>query len=119
MVGFANPLFYSYGSGGNGVNLAASGLNQITAPTTPTAVLRGYAANLNEARVVTINSVPFNFTTAPYGFEVCPLTICEGINDVYNFVSLSPAVYAPETPPGYNDVTGLGVPYVPKLIQEE
>jgi hypothetical protein len=23
------------------------------------------------------------------------------------------------TPAGYNDVTGLGVPYVPKLIKEE
>ena len=44
--------------------------------------------------------------------------ICEGVNEVWNYTSLSSASIPP-TPAGYNDVTGLGVPYVPKLINEE
>jgi len=117
LVGFANPLLYSAGSRGNGVNFNEP-LNQIVAPTENVSVLRGYAANLNEARVVTINSVPFLITTAPYALEVCGLPICLGQNDVFNYTSLSSAS-VPPTPAGYNDVTGLGVPYVPKLINEE
>jgi subtilase family serine protease len=117
LVGFANPLLYSAGSRGNGVEFNQA-LNQIVAPTENVSVLRGYAANLNEARVVTISSVPFLIVTAPYALEVCGLPICLGINDVWNFTSLSQASF-PVTPAGYNDVTGLGVPYVPKLIKEE
>ncbi len=71
------------------------------------AVLRGYASNLNEARVVTINSVPFNITTTPFALEVCGAAVCEGINDVFNYVT-----------PGYDDVTGLGVPYLPLLVNQ-
>jgi hypothetical protein len=88
------------------------------APPEPVSVLRGYAANLHEMRVVTINSVPFNITIAPYALFVCGLPVCLGINDVWNYTSLSSASFPP-TPAGYNDVTGLGVPYVPKLINEE
>jgi len=117
LVGFANPLLYSVGSRGNGVEFNQA-LNQIVAPTEAVSVLRGYAANLNEARVVTISSVPFLIVTAPYAIEVCGLPICLGIDDVWNFTSLSQASF-PVTPAGYNDVTGLGVPYVPKLIHEE
>jgi subtilase family serine protease len=116
LVGFANPMLYSNGSHGNGVDLSSGGLNQIVAPSHPVSLLRGYAANLAEARLVTVNSVPFLITTAPYALEVCSLAICEGLDDVFNFTSLS--TYG-GTPAGYNDVTGLGVPYVPKLIQEE
>jgi subtilase family serine protease len=116
LVGFANPMLYSNGSHGNGVDLFSGGLNQIVAPSHPVSLLRGYAANLAEARLVTVNSVPFLITTAPYALEVCSLAICEGLNDVFNFTSLS--AYG-GTPAGYNDVTGLGVPYVPKLIHEE
>jgi hypothetical protein len=68
-------------------------------------------------RVVTVNSVPFLLVTAPYGLEVCGLPLCLGINEVWNYTSLSPAAIPP-TPAGYNDVTGLGVPWVPKLINE-
>ena len=118
LVGFANPLLYSVGSRGNGVELTTAALNQIVAPAEPESVLRGYAADLNEARVVTVNSVPFLITRAPYALEVCGLTICQGLNDVFNYTSLSSASMPP-TPAGYNDVTGLGVPYVPKLINEE
>jgi subtilase family serine protease len=112
-VGFANPLFYSIGSQGNGVNFNEP-INQIVAPSEPVAVLRGYAANLEEARVVTINSVPSLISTnTPFALEVCGIAICEGIDDVFNYVSLSSY---DATPAGYNDVTGLGVPYLPELV---
>ena len=71
LVGFANPLLYSVGSRGNGVNLTTAPLNQIMAPREPVSLLRGYANDLTELRVVTINSVPFNITTAPYALFVC------------------------------------------------
>jgi len=58
LVGFANPLLYSVGSQSNGT-FYKDAINQIIAPTTPVALLRGYAVDLNEARVVTVNSVPF------------------------------------------------------------
>jgi subtilase family serine protease len=114
-VGFANPWLYSVGSEGNGVSLH-SAINQIIAPTEPVALLRGYAANLNEARVVTVNSVPFNIQTVPYGIFTCGIPICLGVDDVFNYTSESTAG---GTGKGYNDVTGLGVPWVPKLINEE
>jgi subtilase family serine protease len=114
LVGFANPLLYFIGSESNGTYLGDA-INEIIAPTTPVALLRGYEANLNEVRVVTVNSVPFLIITAPYALEVCGLPLCLGINDVWNYTSLSPAALPP-TPRGYNDVTGLGVPWVPKLI---
>jgi subtilase family serine protease len=117
LVGFANPLLYSIGSRGNGTSFNQA-LNQIVAPTENVSVLRGYASDLNEARVVTINSVPFVITSTPYALEVCGLPICLGLNDVFNYTSLSTAS-VPATPAGYNDVTGLGVPYLPKLIGEE
>lgn len=114
-VGFANPWLYSVGSEGNGVGLHDA-INQIIAPKEPTALIRSYASNLNEARVVTVNSVPFNILTAPYGIITCGIAICEGVDEVFNYTSESTAG---GTGPGYNDVTGLGVPWVPKLIYEE
>ncbi|GAC1306117.1 MAG: S53 family peptidase [Steroidobacteraceae bacterium] len=116
-VGFANPLLYSVGSRGNGVDFNQA-LNQIVAPAEPVSLLRGYAANLSAARVVTLNSVPYLISTAPYALLVCGLPVCLGINDVYNYTSLAAAA-VPPTPAGYNDVTGLGVPYLPKLINAE
>jgi hypothetical protein len=116
MVGFANPLLYGVGSQSNGTYFGDA-INQVIAPTTPVALLRGYESNLNEARVVTVNSVPFLIITAPYALEVCGLPLCLGLNDVWNWTSLSSAALPP-TPAGYNDVTGLGVPWVPKLINE-
>lgn len=117
VIGFANPLLYSVGSRGDGVSFNQA-INQIVAPTQPVSVLRGYANDPTRIRVVTVNSVPFLIDTAPYGILVCGLPICEGINEVWNFTSLSSASNPP-TGAGYNDVTGLGVPYVPKLILEE
>jgi subtilase family serine protease len=117
VVGFANPFLYGVGSQNTGANFKDA-INQIIAPTEPVSLFRGYAANPNEARIITVNSVPLVITTAPYALEVCGLPICLGVNDVFNYTSLSPAAIPP-TPAGYNDVTGLGVPWVPKLINEE
>ncbi len=100
-VGFANPWLYGHHVG---LTANSAGINQINAPATPTAVLRGYVTNPNEVRVVTINSVPDLIITAPFPLQVCSDPICEGINDLFNY-----------TTPGYNDVTGLGVPFVPLL----
>jgi subtilase family serine protease len=116
LVGFANPLLYSIGSENTGSSFKDA-INQIIAPTEPVAVLRGYQAVPTELRVVTVNSVPFLIVTAPYALEVCGLPLCLGVNDVFNYTSLSSAA-VPPTPAGYNDVTGLGVPWVPKLIEE-
>lgn len=116
VVGFANPLFYSYGSG---PTLTSAGLNQIKAPTSPVAVLRGYVNDLTRIRVVTINSVPYLIDTAPYALQVCAQPICEGVNEIFNYTSVAADdVHGITTPPGYNDVAGLGVPWVPNLIQE-
>lgn len=116
VVGFANPWLYGIGSKNNGV-VFKDAINQITAPTEPVSLFRGYAANLNEARIVTVNSVPFVITTAPFALEVCGLPLCLGVNDVFNYTSLSGDAFPP-TPAGYNDVVGLGVPWVPALINE-
>ena len=104
LVGFANPWLYGQKIG---LGLKGSGINDIKPPVANVAVLRGYASNLNEMRVVTINSVPFLIDTVPFAIVACGSTICEGLDDVFNYVT-----------PGYDDVTGLGVPYVPKLITQ-
>jgi hypothetical protein len=77
------------------------------APTNPTAVLRGYVTDDTEVRVVTINSVPLVVYPTLIPTLGCALTICEGLDDVFNYVT-----------PGYDDVTGLGVPYAPLLIKQ-
>jgi len=107
VVGFANPWFYSNKIG---TTLQSGGINDVTAPPTPVALLRGYAnpADASELRLVTINSVPFDiYVTTPFVVEPCGYTICEGIDDVFNIVT-----------PGYDDVTGLGVPYAPNLVNQ-
>jgi subtilase family serine protease len=104
LVGFVNPLLYSYASG---TTLTSAGLNQIVPPASPVAVLRGYANDLTRVRVVTINSVPLLVDSTPFPLQVCGLPICEGLDDVFNYTST-----------GYNDVTGVGVPWIPKLIEE-
>ena len=104
LLGFANPFLYA---GKIGTTLTSSGINDVVAPAKPVAVLRGYANDLTRVRVVTINSVPFNIETVPYALEIRGVTICEGINDIFNFTTI-----------GYDDVTGLGVPYAPALINQ-
>jgi subtilase family serine protease len=104
LVGFANPWLYGAKIG---TTMNSAGINDILAPASPTAVLRGYVTDDTEIRLVTMNSVPLAIYPTPFANLVCPLTICEGINDVFNFVT-----------PGYDDVTGLGVPYAPSLITQ-
>jgi subtilase family serine protease len=104
LLGFANPFFYEAKIG---TTLTSAGINDVQAPAHPVAVLRGYANNLTRVRVVTINSVPFNLQTTPYGLAICGTSICEGINDIFNYTTV-----------GYDDVTGLGVPYAPALINQ-
>ncbi len=103
-VGFANPWLYASKIG---KTTNSSGINQVKPPATPTAVLRGYVTDPTEVRVVTINSVPTLLEATPFPLEVCADTICEGVDDVFNY-----------TTKGYNDVTGLGVPYLPLLAFE-
>jgi len=122
VVGFANPLLYGAGSKGNGVALN-NPINQIVAPTEGLGFLQAFhtsTTNLKEfgAIIMTANSAPFLIVTSPYALEVCGLPLCLGLDDVFNFTSLSPAALPP-TPAGYNDVTGLGVPWVPKLVDTE
>jgi subtilase family serine protease len=105
LVGFANPFFYAAKIGST---FTSAGINDVTVPKYPVAVLRGYAGSPTKVRLVTINSVPLDIVTPPaypYSIEVCAATLCSGINDVFNYVTK-----------GYDDVTGLGVPYAPKLI---
>jgi subtilase family serine protease len=115
LVGFANPLFYSHGSS-SGANL--TGFDPISAPTSPVSVLRGYVNDLTRVRVVTLNSVPFLVDTAPYAIIACGYSVCEGVDQVFNYAS-NAADWASgtTTPPGYNDITGLGVPDMKRLIK--
>ena len=106
VIGFANPWFYS-AKIGTSTNLRGAGINDVVAPTAPTAVLRGYVTDPTEIRVVTLNSVPLLQTTTPFPLQVCADTICEGIDDVFNQVTT-----------GYDDVTGLGVPWAPSLVKQ-
>ena len=105
LVGFANPLLYSLKTG-TAASLKGAAVNQVVPPATPVSLLRGYANDLTRVRVVTVNSVPTFAELTPYPLQVCGLAICEGLNDVFNVVT-----------PGYNDVTGLGVPFLPDLIK--
>jgi subtilase family serine protease len=115
LVGFANPLFYSHGSSSQN---NPTGFVPISAPTSPVSVLRGYANDLTRVRVVTVNSVPFLVNTAPYALIACGYTICEGVNDVFNYTSnAADWVTGTVTPAGYNDVVGLGVPDMTRLIK--
>ena len=104
VVGFANPFLYA---GKIGTTLTASGINDVQAPTHPLALLRGYANDLTRVRVVTVNSVPLDFETTPYALEICGAKVCQGIDDIFNY-----------TATGYDNVTGLGVPYAPALINQ-
>ncbi len=103
-VGFANPWLYKSKIG---KTPNSSGINQIKPPTSPTAVLRGYVTDPTEVRVVTIDSVPLLYETSPAPLQICGSVVCEGIDDVFNFNTT-----------GYNDVTGLGVPFLPLLAFE-
>jgi subtilase family serine protease len=90
-AGFLNPILYQLDVGPAG---STAPLIDVLAPKKPTAVLRTYLGNPNKVRLVTINSGPNKAGTA----------IVEGLDTSYR------------TMPGYDEVTGIGVPNVQALI---
>jgi subtilase family serine protease len=89
-VGFLNPALYSLYS--VGATFPGGPLVDVKAPAVPTAVLRGYWSNLNELRVVTMNST------------LNGSKIVEGTDTSYRVT------------PGYDEVTGVGTPWIPAFI---
>jgi len=92
-IGFVNPALYTLPVGAPGTKAAP--IIDVRAPATPTAVLRGYSNDQTKVRVVTINSSPNAKATSAR----------EGADTSYRVTE------------GYDEVTGLGTPYVPALIQ--
>lgn len=92
-LGLVNQRLYRLGIGAPGST--AQPIVDIQPPVNPTAMLRGYVNDLTRVRVITVNSLPYSG---------CPGGICEGVDGF----SLGTAV-------GYDNNTGLGVPYIPKL----
>jgi subtilase family serine protease len=91
-VGFVNPALYTLAIGAPGTK--SSPIVDVGAPAIPAAVLRGYINDQTEVRVVTMNSAPNAAGTATVlGADTSYLT-----------------------KKGYDEVTGLGTPYVPALI---
>ena len=91
-IGFVNPALYTLAVGAPGTT--SSPIVDVRPPTMPTALLRGYINDQTEVRVVTMNSAPNAGGTATV----------EGADTSYL------------TKKGYDEVTGLGTPYVPALI---
>jgi subtilase family serine protease len=91
-IGFLNPAMYSIASVETSGSTAP--IVDVQAPRSPTAVLRGYVSNLHELRVVTMNST-LNSSGG----------IVEGADTSYL------------TTPGYDEVTGLGTPWIPAFIE--
>jgi subtilase family serine protease len=89
-VGFVNPALYALASIGG--TRPGSPIVDVKPPSSPTAVLRGYVGNPNELRVVTINST------------LNGNSVVEGADTSYR------------TTAGYDEVTGLGTPWLPALI---
>ena len=98
-VGLVNPALYAMARGDTS---AGAPIVDVNRPSSPTALLRGYLGNPNRVRVVTINSYP-NPNYVP-GDEGQPAVI-EGADTSYR------------TTRGYDNVTGLGTPNVPALIE--
>jgi subtilase family serine protease len=96
-IGFANPALYGLTVGAPGSTTTP--LADVRAPKSPTSVLRGYVNNLNRVRVVTMNSVP-----GPFG-PLCKTDFCNGQDS-----------WILQTAPHYDDVTGVGTPYIPALL---
>jgi subtilase family serine protease len=92
-VGFVNPALYTFDTGNSDKSTAP--IIDVKAPKTPTAVLRGYLGDPTRVRVVTMNSTPNADNTA----------VIEGADSSYLVT------------PGYDEVTGLGTPNVPALIE--
>jgi hypothetical protein len=96
-LGFADTRLYGLTVGAPGSTTTP--LVDVRAPAAPVAMLRGYVGDPTRVRLVTINSIP-----GPFG-PLCKGAICEGQDS-----------WTLETTKGYDDVTGLGTPYVPALL---
>jgi len=94
--GFVNPLLYSLKLGEHG--LVGSALNDVKAPAAPTAALLDYRFLGLGIFVVPVDSEPS---------AQCRKGVCEGLDNFFHY-----------TRPGYDDVTGLGVPWVPLLVEQ-
>lgn len=92
-VGFVNPALYSFDIGNPDSSTAP--ISKVKKPGSPTALLRGYQNDNTRVRVVTINSVPNDANTA----------VIEGVDSSYVAAN------------GYDEITGLGTPNVPALIE--
>jgi subtilase family serine protease len=92
-VGFVNPALYSFDTGNPDKSTAP--ISKVKKPASPTAVLRGYPTDDTLVRVVTINSTENAKGTA----------VIEGVDSSYKAAA------------GYDEITGLGTPNVPALIE--
>ena len=92
-VGFINPALYSFDTGNPDWSTAP--ISKVKKPQSPTAVLRGYKNDNTRVRVVTMNSTPNADDTS----------VIEGVDSSYVVTN------------GYDEVTGLGTPNVPALIE--
>ncbi len=92
-VGFVNPALYSFDTGNPDWSTAP--ISKVKKPSAPTALLRGYQSDNTRVRVVTINSTPDADNTA----------VIEGVDSSYVATN------------GYDEITGLGTPNVPALIE--
>ena len=90
-IGLVNRLLYTLPVGVPGTTAAP--IIDVRAPTTPTAILRGYLGDPTKIRVVTMNA-NVNAKKA----------ITQGVDSSYKVV------------PGYDQVTGRGTPNIPALI---
>ena len=96
-LGLANPRLYALTRGAPGSTTTP--IADVQAPAAPAAVLRGYVNDLTRVRVVTMNSVP-----GPFG-PLCTTNFCRGQDS-----------WILRTKPDYDDVTGVGTPYVPAFV---
>jgi subtilase family serine protease len=92
-IGFVNPALYTLAVGEPGTTEAP--IIDVQAPSTPTALLRGYSNDPTEVRVVTINSAP----------NATGTSTVEGADTSYRVKA------------GYDQVTGLGTPNVPAFVK--
>jgi subtilase family serine protease len=92
-IGFANPFLYSLPVGAPGTSTAP--IIDVRPPLNPTGLLRGYMGDNTRVRVITMNSAPNLLNTA----------VVEGADTSYT------------TAKDYDEVTGIGTPNVPALIQ--
>jgi subtilase family serine protease len=91
-VGFVNPALYSFDT--SNPDRSTAPITKVKKPVFPTAVLRGYKNDNTRVRVVTINSTQNDKTG-----------VIEGVDSSYVAAD------------GYDEITGLGTPNVPALIE--